>query len=220
MDHENWRIVPSYPHLMVSDLGRVKRSDGSITLGSIGGQQYRYVRVGRGKMKGVHVLVADAFKGPRPASATLVRHLNGRRSDNRETNVAYGTELDNKADGRRLGEIVHGDSAPWAKLSSAIVARLREAYRSGESLRRLCRILNVPYPAAYRAVRGQTWKHVGEPSVAVLGNRICRIAACEKSAGRRSGICRGHMVALCNARRGGKVPEWYTPEMRPTNGGR
>lgn len=54
------------------------------------------------KRHSVHVLVAEAFFGPRP-TGMVVRHLNGDASDNRPSNLAYGTQSDNIADCFRHG---------------------------------------------------------------------------------------------------------------------
>lgn len=45
----------------------------------------------------VHQLVLEAFVGPRP-EGMVTRHLNGDPSDNRLTNLAWGTHAENNAD--------------------------------------------------------------------------------------------------------------------------
>ena len=45
----------------------------------------------------VHVLVASAFKGPRPNGAQ-VRHYDGDHLNNRASNVLWGTAVENHAD--------------------------------------------------------------------------------------------------------------------------
>ena len=51
----------------------------------------------------VHALVAEAFLGPRP-EGQQVRHVNTDSRDNRATNLAYGTHLDNAQDAVRHGK--------------------------------------------------------------------------------------------------------------------
>lgn len=67
----------------------------------------RYLQVnlskeGRTKTHTVHVRVAAAFHGPRPPGL-VVRHRDNDSRNNRETNLAYGTPLENMAD------MVHAD---------------------------------------------------------------------------------------------------------------
>lgn len=56
-----------------------------------------------GTTKRVHVLVAEAFLGPRP-SKHEVRHLNDIPKDNRVDNLAWGTSSDNKRDAVKNGK--------------------------------------------------------------------------------------------------------------------
>lgn len=49
----------------------------------------------------VHVLVALTHIGPRPTAAHQVCHRNGRRTDNRASNLYYGTASDNARDRER-----------------------------------------------------------------------------------------------------------------------
>jgi DNA-binding transcriptional regulator YiaG len=66
---------------------------------------YRKVVLSHGSVKRtrpVHVLVAEAFLGPRP-DGLLVRHLNGNPLDNRASNLAWGTWSENELDAVRDG---------------------------------------------------------------------------------------------------------------------
>lgn len=46
----------------------------------------------------VHKVVCEAFHGPKPSPAHQVRHLNGIKTDNRPSNLAWGTAKENAAD--------------------------------------------------------------------------------------------------------------------------
>lgn len=59
-------------------------------------------RDGRQRTRAVHVIVAEAFYGPRP-EGTEVRHLNGNQRDNRAANLRYGTSSENSRDRVRHG---------------------------------------------------------------------------------------------------------------------
>lgn len=56
----------------------------------------------KGKTVGVHILVCEAFHGPRP-DGLVVRHLNGIPADNRPGNLAWGTRAENMQDKKRHG---------------------------------------------------------------------------------------------------------------------
>jgi len=66
-----------------------------------------YLRVGLGSgaqrtAAKVHILVLNAFVGPRPEGFQTC-HWNGIKTDNRVENLRWGTVRDNIADSRRLG---------------------------------------------------------------------------------------------------------------------
>lgn len=75
--------------------------------------QYGYLTVrltgttGRHKVK-VHRIVCLAFHGLPPTWKYEVRHLNGDKLDNRPSNLAWGTQLDNAADRERHGRTARG----------------------------------------------------------------------------------------------------------------
>jgi len=57
---------------------------------------------GRQHTKAVHVLVCEAFHGPRPAGLD-VRHKDDAKSNNRADNLEYGTRRENNLDAVRNG---------------------------------------------------------------------------------------------------------------------
>lgn len=122
---EEWRPVVGWEGLYeVSDLGRVRSVARIVT--RRGGRPYRVrecirkasvdarsgyaelplCRDGEGKTHRVHVLVLEAFAGPRP-DGNYGRHLNGNPSDNRLENLAWGTPTQNNYDA-----VAHGTH--WA----------------------------------------------------------------------------------------------------------
>lgn len=132
-EHEDWRPVAGASGYEVSSLGRVRSIDRIVyTTSSLG---RRYPRQHHGKVlktstlppplmpykqlvltydngarrtRTVHILVCEAFRGPKPTQAHEVRHLNGNPRDNRATNLKWGTRSENSHD-----TVSHGNNQ-WA----------------------------------------------------------------------------------------------------------
>jgi len=138
-----WRDIPGYEGVyQVSSTGRVRSLDRKVAhysgkLLNRRGVELKgclthrgYVKVSLclgGAMKGhyVHSLAALAFIGPRPPGL-VVRHLNGRPTDNRAANLAYGTSAENSDDMRKHGTVQKGTAHGNAKLTKRQVVRIRK----------------------------------------------------------------------------------------------
>lgn len=103
MKTEEWRPVPGWPGYEVSDLGRVlsrRRRTPRLLRPSTTRHGYQRVSlsvVTREKGFLVHQLVLSAFAGPCPKGKET-RHLDGDPSNNRLSNLAYGTARENGRD--------------------------------------------------------------------------------------------------------------------------
>ena len=108
---EQWRAIPGYEGIYeVSDQGSVRSLDritphgrrltGKLMKTSIGNHGYpmaNLCRRGKYQMFTVHRLVMLVFVGERP-NGLAVMHLNGIRTDNRLSNLRYGTYSENNRD--------------------------------------------------------------------------------------------------------------------------
>jgi len=104
---EEWRIVPSAPHIEASSLGRVRFAPyfGTMPNGSrrvYGGRPLkpqhsdngRLLVTVRSKRHKISRLVCEAFHGP-PFPGAVCMHINDVPSDNRAENLRWGTQREN-----------------------------------------------------------------------------------------------------------------------------
>lgn len=187
---ERWRVVPSETHYEVSDLGRVRSVDFSITCVGRGGNLY--TRLHRGRMlrpvfqpgtgylditvqsdryvngkrvprrRSVASMVLEAFVGPRP-SGRHSRHLDDNRQNNRLENLAWGTPTDNMQDKKRNGRAWKptGELHPNAKLTDDQVRQIRKAYkRYGKEHIRLAKQFGISARNARHIGEGKGWPHI------------------------------------------------------------
>lgn len=140
---ERWRAVAGYEGLYeVSDQGRLrslrtsgpgKRGVGGL-IGTVGTGGYVQGNLfdGRGGSRPfrMHVLVLEAFVGPRPLGK-LSRHLDGNHANNRVENLAWGTQLENMADSIAHGTRPRGERHCRAKLTEAQVREIRRLSAAG-----------------------------------------------------------------------------------------
>lgn len=176
---EEWRPVVGYESLfMVSNLGRV-RSFSKIGTRSIVRNGIKYWTctrcwVGRikkltitdgyhraslmGVRKSVHILVLEAFVGPRPEGLYGL-HEDDDRSNNKLSNLRWGTQKENMADAARNGKTRIGEQKPDSKLTEGM-ARYAIRMRGILSQMKIGRQLGVSAGAIQRIHDGDTWKHI------------------------------------------------------------
>lgn len=112
--------IPGYDGYFVSDDGSVWsalgwRGKGYLKLKydlDLKGYPSLRLKLSDGKRKRlrVHRIVAAAFLPPRPSFAHEVRHLNGDKTDNRASNLAWGTRAENAADREMHGRTSRGET--------------------------------------------------------------------------------------------------------------
>jgi hypothetical protein len=87
--------VRSLPRWVPNSRGGERHIPGGIL--AYGGTRYRHVQLGKGVTGRVHVLVALAFAGPRPAG-NVARHYDDLPHHCCSGNILWGTHSDNAAD--------------------------------------------------------------------------------------------------------------------------
>ncbi len=163
---DDWTVVPgcSGRYEVTSD-GRIRNAKSLRPLRPMAaesGHLYILFRDGvRSRKLFVHRAVLLTFVGP-PRSGQETRHLNGRETDNRIENLAWGTRLENVADKVTHGTQARGEQIASAKLTPSQVAEIRVRV-PGETLRALAAEYGVSHTAIRRAANGMKWAHL-EPS--------------------------------------------------------
>ena len=161
---ETWLTVVGYPDYEVSNLGRVQsykqwrgRPTPRLLTSSIGNCGYPVVTIENRPSRRVHVLVLEAFVGPRPAGH-VARHLDGDRSNSRLDNLAWGTYAQNEADKLSHGTGNQGRRHPQSKLTNEEVAAIRSA--EGCTQRALSVRYNISQSQVCQIRRYRAWRHI------------------------------------------------------------
>ena len=133
---ERWLPVVGFAGYEVSDHGRVRSTRKILTPG-LSSNGYLLVslrRDGRSHSMLVQHLVLEAFVGPRP-KGQQARHVDTRtKTDNRLTNLAWGTQSENESDKIRHGTSQHGERNHQARLTNVQADEIRRSDLSGQAL--------------------------------------------------------------------------------------
>lgn len=175
---EKWRAVVGWEGFYeVSDRGRARSLDRAVQTrgrglrhlrgrilkqGLVGRAPYLYFGVGlshRGRRVSiaVHLLVLQAFRGPRPHGYVACHGPRGSRI-NTFDNLSWGTlSKNNGADRVRDGTTLRGAAAHHTKLTQEQVREIRRLAIEGASLRELGRKFGVHRTSVRSIVRGESW---------------------------------------------------------------
>ena len=170
---EEWRTVIGAHAYEVSSIGRVRRMAG--TYGCRNGRVMRqkeakgYLVIAlslgaKGKYRhvGVHMLMCEAFLGPRPSLNHQVAHGNGVRSHNVISNLRWATARENAKDRDEHGKtfLPKGSLHPMSKLTEDAVIKMRSMKSGGANVGDLAREFCVSRWTVFDALSGRTWGHV------------------------------------------------------------
>lgn len=166
---ELWKQAGALPY-EISNFGRVRRSAaakgavvGKVRRLFISWNGYHTFRAscGRdGKINVyVHILVAEAFFGPRPAGM-VVNHRNGIKTDNRAENLEYITQSENVRHATESGLRKRGSARTQAKLSEEDIPKIRSLCAAGVSQREVASGFGVTQSIISDINRRVRWAHV------------------------------------------------------------
>jgi hypothetical protein len=172
---EQWKPVVGFEGYEVSDQGRVRSLERICRTVNSYRLKPRILKPQRDKQTSyvgvalcvegvqasyrIHVLVLEAFVGPRPAGQQT-RHLDGVRTNNRLTNLAWGTPKQNSDDVDRHGTRSIGSHRYNAKLQASDIPGIRTARAAGVPFKLIAAQYGVTKNAICQVVSGRTWTHV------------------------------------------------------------
>lgn len=172
-----FRTLPQHPGYKFFADGRIRSKVGNWLSPAPAAGRQRYSRVslpdaksGEWKTQQIHVLICEAFHGPRPFPGAQVRHLDGNNRNNQADNLRWGTSAENHADQKRHGTRWdnRGEKHPLAKLTWEQVREIRERYAAGGiTQRELGAEYSVSRERVGELVRGSGWSETRsyEPTV-------------------------------------------------------
>lgn len=169
MEREEWRLLPGFNGWYeVSNWGRVRSN---APWGSAPPKEPRYLTLkihrdgylqvslrsdGRAKLVQVHRLVALAWHG-KPRSGEEVRHLDGSRTNNKASNLCWGTPKENAADRRLHGTDRLGERHGKSKLSPG---QVKEILGSTDSDTALASRFGVSRGNIWSIRKKKSWSHI------------------------------------------------------------
>lgn len=161
------RPIPGFPGYLAGDDGHVystkwHRTHRLCPAPNAKGYPQLHLRTASGTYKTlrVHRFVALAFLPPRPTPQHEMRHIDGDRLNNRPSNLAWGTQAENRADMERHGTQVRGERVGGAKLTVQDVRRIRQLLMEGAPKKALARQFGIK-PSTIRASNDRkSWRHV------------------------------------------------------------
>lgn len=147
------KFGPVYPPVQLKPNWTNRNSDSvsgqylSVTLTNPAGVKYACA---------VHMLVCTAFCGPRSENSEC-RHLDGDRSNNAASNLAWGSRSDNRMDQRRHGRLNEGEAHGMARLTASDVIAIRASTETAIDLAKMfaCSVVHI-----YNIKKRKVWKSV------------------------------------------------------------
>ena len=170
---EEWRPVPGFAGMYdVSNLGRVRTLRTKPPRIMIPSVCRGYLRVfltvspGRTRNYSSHCLVLAAFVGPRP-DGYQGAHMDGDRRNNKLTNLAWVTPLENCSHKAAHGTLLRGEGVGNSKLTAAQILDIRTlVHMSSKALA----AKHGVHPGHVRNIRsGRFWNHVNPDASRVGG---------------------------------------------------
>jgi len=162
---KEWRAIEEWMGYEVSNFGRVRRV--SLMVARPNSDGYPMVHLsfgkrGKARLRAVHILVTQAFHGPRPSPRHTASHEDGVRSNCRSDNLLWETHSENLARRRDHGTHIVGERNGTAKLTTNQVLEIRAKRAAGP--RGIVKALALEYGMSESTISRiclrQGWSHV------------------------------------------------------------
>jgi len=114
---------------------------------------------GRRRQITVHTILLSVYVEPRPQGKEC-RHLDGNKTHNHISNLAWGTTRENQLDRWLHGTSDHGERSVCAKLTNDDVLQIRQRAANGVSYRAIAKDFPVAKSNIWLIVTRRTWKHI------------------------------------------------------------
>lgn len=148
--------------LFANDEGEIRGLRGETLKGYVNPKGYRTTSYKIGdKIHCVryHVVICEAFHGPKPSDKHHAAHRDGNKLNNRPDNLYWATPKENENDKRTHGRLPVGEHASGAKLTQNQVDDIRSLYRGDVgSQRQLAERFGVSQRTIHLIVTRKTWR--------------------------------------------------------------
>jgi hypothetical protein len=114
---------------------------------------------GKPHSRTIHQLILEAFIGPKP-DGMCCRHLNGIKTDNRLSNLCWGTFKENSEDCLIHGTLKRGENHGMSKLNEQSVREIRQLRNQGMRIAEIARIYGITDVTVSHVCHRKTWTHV------------------------------------------------------------
>lgn len=153
------KALPSHPAYTADADGIIYGKRGKplrLFSGTGGYLRFTTFSAGRWQQVSVHVMVCEAFHGPRPEGMHAAHH-NGIRTDNRAENLSWKTAEQNERDKREHGVALLGERHHQHKLSEEEVKVIRNSPQRGSVL---AERYGVSQTTISSVRHRKTWRHI------------------------------------------------------------
>lgn len=110
--------------------------------------------------KPIHVILTEAFHGPRPLGKWAL-HRDGNLLNNTDENLRWGTPVDNADDRTKHGRTMFGESNHKTPLTASDVVRIRRSYQDGTANQvDLAETYGISQSSISAIILRKSWSHV------------------------------------------------------------